>query len=73
MLNCGHMFCKECIEAWRKKKNECPIDRQPIQSIIQAPLAVKNMINKEKIRCINNKCNWSGELGNFIKHLENEC
>ncbi|XP_072356700.1 E3 ubiquitin-protein ligase rnf8 [Scyliorhinus torazame] len=31
-LNCSHSFCCHCILEWRKRKEECPICRQPICS-----------------------------------------
>ena len=27
-LNCGHSFCKKCIETWYDSKNTCPICRK---------------------------------------------
>ncbi|XP_029352299.1 E3 ubiquitin-protein ligase rnf8 isoform X2 [Echeneis naucrates] len=44
ILNCAHSFCCDCIKQWRKKKNECPICRQPIQSQTRC-LALDNCIN----------------------------
>ncbi|CAD8150868.1 unnamed protein product [Paramecium pentaurelia] len=29
-LNCAHIFHKSCIDAWKLKKNECPVCRKPI-------------------------------------------
>lgn len=40
---------------------------------MNAPIAVKTMINNEKIKCYNSECKWTGELGNLIQHLENVC
>ncbi|XP_060711385.1 E3 ubiquitin-protein ligase rnf8-A-like isoform X3 [Hemiscyllium ocellatum] len=31
-LNCSHSFCCHCILEWRKRKEECPICRQPIHT-----------------------------------------
>ncbi|XP_053568682.1 E3 ubiquitin-protein ligase RNF8 isoform X2 [Bombina bombina] len=31
-LNCAHSFCSYCIKSWRRRKDECPICRQPIHS-----------------------------------------
>ncbi|XP_028903551.1 E3 ubiquitin-protein ligase RNF8 [Ornithorhynchus anatinus] len=31
-LNCAHSFCSFCISEWMKRKEECPICRQLIQS-----------------------------------------
>ncbi|XP_067883306.1 E3 ubiquitin-protein ligase rnf8, partial [Heterodontus francisci] len=31
-LNCSHSFCCHCILEWRKRKEECPICRQTIQT-----------------------------------------
>ncbi|XP_074540783.1 E3 ubiquitin-protein ligase rnf8 isoform X4 [Halichoeres trimaculatus] len=44
ILNCAHSFCCFCIRQWRKKKDECPICRQAIQSQTRC-LALDNCIN----------------------------
>ncbi|KAM6992262.1 E3 ubiquitin-protein ligase rnf8 [Tautogolabrus adspersus] len=44
ILNCAHSFCSFCIKQWRKKKDECPICRQAIQSQTRC-LALDNCIN----------------------------
>ncbi|KAM3602405.1 uncharacterized protein V6R79_003424 [Siganus canaliculatus] len=44
ILNCAHSFCLHCIQRWRKKKDECPICRQAIQSQTRC-LALDNCIN----------------------------
>lgn len=44
ILNCAHSFCCYCIKQWRKKKDECPICRQAIQSQTRC-LALDNCIN----------------------------
>nr|XP_015802967.2 E3 ubiquitin-protein ligase rnf8 isoform X3 [Nothobranchius furzeri] len=45
ILNCAHSFCCYCIKLWRKKKNECPICRQAIESQTRC-LALDNCINR---------------------------
>lgn len=45
ILNCAHSFCCYCINQWRKKKNECPICRQSIQSQTRC-LALDNCIDR---------------------------
>ncbi|CAK6962732.1 E3 ubiquitin-protein ligase rnf8 isoform X1 [Scomber scombrus] len=44
ILNCAHSFCSHCIKQWRKKKDECPICRQAIQSQTRC-LALDNCID----------------------------
>ncbi|XP_017267264.1 E3 ubiquitin-protein ligase rnf8 isoform X2 [Kryptolebias marmoratus] len=44
-LNCSHSFCSYCINQWRKKKDECPICRQAIQSQSRC-LALDNCIDR---------------------------
>ncbi|XP_034555181.1 E3 ubiquitin-protein ligase rnf8 isoform X2 [Notolabrus celidotus] len=44
ILNCAHSFCCFCIKQWRKKKDECPICRQAIQSQTRC-LALDNCID----------------------------
>lgn len=45
VLNCAHGFCYHCIQQWRKKKDECPICRQAIQSQTRC-LALDNCIDR---------------------------
>uniref|UniRef100_A0A1A7XBZ2 E3 ubiquitin-protein ligase CHFR n=1 Tax=Iconisemion striatum TaxID=60296 RepID=A0A1A7XBZ2_9TELE len=45
ILNCAHSFCSHCIKQWRKKKDECPICRQAIQSQTRC-LALDNCIER---------------------------
>uniref|UniRef100_A0A1A8JTE5 E3 ubiquitin-protein ligase CHFR n=1 Tax=Nothobranchius kuhntae TaxID=321403 RepID=A0A1A8JTE5_NOTKU len=45
ILNCAHSFCCYCIKLWRKKKNECPICRQAIESQTRC-LALDNCIDR---------------------------
>ncbi|XP_068198719.1 E3 ubiquitin-protein ligase rnf8 isoform X2 [Antennarius striatus] len=44
ILNCAHSFCCHCIQQWRKKKDECPMCRQPIKSQTRC-LALDNCID----------------------------
>ncbi|CAN9507809.1 unnamed protein product [Ophioblennius macclurei] len=44
ILNCAHSFCSFCINEWRKKKEECPICREAIQSQTRC-LALDNCID----------------------------
>lgn len=34
LLNCGHLFCDDCINEWLKKKYTCPICRTNIRNIM---------------------------------------
>lgn len=34
LLNCGHLFCEDCIDEWLKKNVTCPICRQNITNLI---------------------------------------
>ncbi|XP_073412353.1 E3 ubiquitin-protein ligase RNF8 isoform X2 [Dendrobates tinctorius] len=44
-LNCAHSFCAFCIQAWRNRKEECPICRQEIKSLTRS-LVLDNCINR---------------------------
>lgn len=35
VLNCGHLFCKKCIDEWKKKKKLCPMCRAKISSCVR--------------------------------------
>ncbi|XP_036624995.1 E3 ubiquitin-protein ligase RNF8 isoform X2 [Trichosurus vulpecula] len=44
-LNCAHSFCSFCISEWMKRKMECPICRQDIESKTRS-LVLDNCISK---------------------------
>ncbi|KFO69805.1 E3 ubiquitin-protein ligase RNF8 [Cuculus canorus] len=44
-LNCAHSFCSYCINEWMKRKVECPICRQEIQSKTRS-LVLDNCIDR---------------------------
>jgi len=70
--NCGHLFCKKCIDDWMKKSNKCPICNNIIKQ-----RDIKNN-NKFLFRSLSSliikceECNWKGELSNYENHKENE-
>ncbi|KAK2577346.1 hypothetical protein KPH14_003468 [Odynerus spinipes] len=43
-LNCMHTFCLHCINAWNKKRKECPICRAPVKSMNRS-LVLDNFID----------------------------
>ncbi|KAM9435491.1 E3 ubiquitin-protein ligase rnf8 isoform 2-T2 [Clarias gariepinus] len=44
-LSCAHSFCQHCIADWRRRKDECPICRQPIVSQARS-LVLDNCIDR---------------------------
>lgn len=45
MIDCGHTFCKFCIEEWDKKKHECPICRKKMSNISKH-CEIEALVNK---------------------------
>ncbi|XP_076873782.1 E3 ubiquitin-protein ligase rnf8 isoform X2 [Brachyhypopomus gauderio] len=44
-LSCAHSFCQHCIRDWRRRKDECPICRQPIAAQTRS-LVLDNCIDR---------------------------
>ena len=83
-MQCGKIFCRDCVLAWTAKESMCPACSQKI-SDSQTDLRAIKAKNKTvyqimigyKIRCVNVEqtkegCQWCGELQDFAKHIK-EC
>jgi hypothetical protein len=69
--NCQKLFCKNCIDDWKKKRNRCPNDHDYLETQVN-PLA-KNLIDNFLLTCRNKGCTTQIKYGNYLKHIESEC
>ena len=73
---CGQHYCDSCLAQWlqqQKRKKTCPHCRKAnLQSMINKEKIRE--INELRIRCTNRKngCEWVGELGALKGHLESD-
>jgi len=52
IARCGHTFCRKCIEKYLSSKEECPIDKSPLQKEFLFPnLAVAGQIDDLLLHC----------------------
>ncbi|CAG2108712.1 unnamed protein product, partial [Medioppia subpectinata] len=51
--DCEHTFCNDCINEWLQRQNNCPVDRQPLNSgdLKPAPRVLRNFLAKLDIKC----------------------
>ena len=66
---CSVHFCSNCINDWAKESNssECPHCRENYNDIKSAPL-INSMIDKAKVSCSSNLCDYVDTLDNFMSH-----
>lgn len=43
---CNHVFCKDCIIQWRKKKKDCPLCRTKIPGVLPFVVELDNILDK---------------------------
>ena len=68
-INCGHTYCKICIDMWFKTNKNCPICRVKIaKSKASKDLIAENIINNLEVKCSNKGCPWIGMLDMFNSH-----
>ncbi|RWS14234.1 E3 ubiquitin-protein ligase NRDP1-like protein [Dinothrombium tinctorium] len=77
LASCGHTFCKQCIDQWFEEKRNCPNDGISVgfyRELLPAPIPLKNIIAKLKIRCDYEEkgCQQIVQVQNLSKHCE-EC
>ena len=70
--NCGHIFCKPCINDWLIKSQNCPFCKKKIsQRSIKDKnkLVYRHLINLGFL-CQETGCKWKGTLKEYINHLK---
>jgi len=69
---CGHLFCRECIERAMEEKAECPVDRLPLShGQIRRDIRAQRKIQSLKVYCGHRDggCPWIGDLSDGPSHL----
>ena len=71
--NCGHLFCKTCINRWIKKSNTCPFCKAVISTREikdKNKIVYRHLINLV-ITCQEENCEWKGVCKDYFEHLKN--
>ena len=70
--NCGHIFCKTCIE--RVHEERCP-ECNETKFTISHDKRLQKLLNNLQVHCTHQSdgCDWTGELGKLDEHLDNQC
>ena len=75
LTNCGHRFCKGCIEPiYQQTERECPLCKEPGFRMMP-DRDIERRIKGLKIYCVNhqNGCDWTGEVVYLNDHLLKRC
>jgi hypothetical protein len=71
---CETVYCKDCIEVWKKNSNICPMRCSPMQLIKVDLTIVGQQLQKIRIKCSNEVFGCEAKLlTKDIKKHENEC
>ena len=72
-LQCGHVFCKQCIEACLKSDYEqrCPLDRSRVNLAVSSETLVTKILFDLKVYCsfLEKGCVWQGEQKWLADHV----
>ena len=73
-LECGHSFCKRCIDKYCEKnihiQNKCPLCRKIFFNNNNTHnIKINNILRDLKCKCPINNCNWIGKLFELDNHL----
>eukprot|EP01064_Diplonema_japonicum_P014944 TRINITY_DN226_c0_g2_i1.p1 TRINITY_DN226_c0_g2~~TRINITY_DN226_c0_g2_i1.p1 ORF type:complete len:367 (+),score=36.66 TRINITY_DN226_c0_g2_i1:483-1583(+) len=67
---CGHLFCKECIDRAKETSRECPLCRRKDYSL-RPDHRANRQINEIPVKCCNENCDWEGKYAEyFTQHLK---
>lgn len=74
---CGHIYCEQCLLAWTRTRNECPIDRQPLDGdhSVYPVESMRRFINQKPVKCPNRNvgCKASLTVQQLEFHVDFEC
>jgi len=81
MMDCRHVFCRECIMESTKYSNLCPIDRRRIVQLDSSigvffedpPLIIQNQLDNLRVKCPNVRCSRVGKRSVVTSHYQDEC
>ena len=70
---CGKSFCVNCIKQIKEDGKACPACKRVEEFMIYPNTATKNLLYSQIVFCTHNNqgCDWTGELGQMDKHLNN--
>ena len=69
---CGGLFCEDCIHAWLKTKEKCPM-RCPELKIKRADVNSRKLLNKIILKCQNYPdCDFTASYWDLFSHEENK-
>eukprot|EP01103_Thecamoeba_quadrilineata_P019352 TRINITY_DN7797_c0_g1_i1.p1 TRINITY_DN7797_c0_g1~~TRINITY_DN7797_c0_g1_i1.p1 ORF type:complete len:265 (-),score=19.20 TRINITY_DN7797_c0_g1_i1:120-914(-) len=64
-VNCGHSFCRSCIDHWATVKRTCPLDNIQLNQMQFDRLAF-NLVDKLQVQCL--LCDWQGTRADIRLH-----
>lgn len=71
---CDHIFCLGCIRESLRHREECPIDRRPLDEDDLLGSALSGVLLRVyegiAVRCPREPCSWTGVVGNYAAHLQ---
>ena len=73
-LSCQNSFCKECIQLWQQRSNECTNCRNPL-SLQRSHKFLRSVLDNLRVSCIYSEagCQFILRLENLYKHEKEEC
>ena len=73
-VNCGHIFCSDCILNWKEKSNKCPFCKEDIstRSVEKENKLVYRFLINLIVKCQEEKCEWKGQWNELNQHIKKE-
>ena len=73
-VNCGHLFCFDCLTEWLKKSNKCPFCKENIitRNIEHENKIVYRFLINLIVKCQKDNCSWKGQWNELKEHFQKE-